>query len=339
MSQLFRSFQEWDPGAAREQILQGRGRTGMRVRGRLDLSRQLQVLKLPIGLTADEIDLADCPQLRRLPHALTCQRLTLRRSGIECLAADLHVKSALDARECRRLECVAGLSVVRLDLTGCVGLVALDERLDVVDLILDGCYQLAELPATIPRRLKNLNLRNCASLVQLPSGLLLDSLDIRGCRRIESLPADIHIKSSIDVAGSGLSALPCSLRSTRVRWNGVQVSDRIAFDPQSITIEEILTEPNAALRRVLLERVGVDWFVDHAEAQVVDTDHDAAGTRRLLRILFDGDEDYLFVEVHCPSTRQRYILRVPPTMRTCQEAVAWTAGYTNPDAYQPAVET
>ncbi|MEQ9379471.1 MAG: hypothetical protein RJP95_01305, partial [Pirellulales bacterium] len=132
---------------------------------------------------------------------------------------------------------------------------------------------------------------------------------------------------------------PWSLRSVRVRWNGVQICDRIAFDPESITVEEILREQNAAVRGVLLERVGADWFVDHSEATLVDEDQDAGGSRRLLRVPFFENEDYLFIELYCPSTGHRYMLRVPPDMRTCQQAVAWTAGYSIPTAYRPVEET
>jgi hypothetical protein len=124
-----------------------------------------------------------------------------------------------------------------------------------------------------------------------------------------------------------------------VRWNGIQVPDRVAFDPESITVTEILTERNAEMRRVLMERVGYEWFVDHARTVLVDEDAAPGGTRRLLRIHFDGEEDYLFVEVRCPSTGSRYVLRVPPEMRTCQQAVAWTAGYSTAERYRPVQET
>jgi hypothetical protein len=33
------------------------------------------------------------------------------------------------------------------------------------------------------------------------------------------------------------------------------------------------------------------------------------------------------------------MLRVPPTVRTCHEAVAWTAGFDDPEQYTPRVET
>jgi hypothetical protein len=32
-------------------------------------------------------------------------------------------------------------------------------------------------------------------------------------------------------------------------------------------------------------------------------------------------------------------VRVPPTMRNCRQAVAWTAGFDNPDDYEPIAET
>ena len=32
-------------------------------------------------------------------------------------------------------------------------------------------------------------------------------------------------------------------------------------------------------------------------------------------------------------------LRVPPTVRTCRAAAAWLAGFSEPDAYRPVLET
>ena len=117
------------------------------------------------------------------------------------------------------------------------------------------------------------------------------------------------------------------------------INERIAFHPERITVNEILSAANAELRRVLLERVGLDRFLSEAGAEVLDQDRDAGGERRLLRVPMSGDEDLVCVLVHCPSTSRRYILRVPPTMKTCHQAIAWTAGFENPDDYSPLVET
>jgi hypothetical protein len=43
--------------------------------------------------------------------------------------------------------------------------------------------------------------------------------------------------------------------------------------------------------------------------------------------------------VVCPSTGRQYVLRVPPTMRSCRQAAAWIAGYDNPADYRPLAET
>ena len=32
-------------------------------------------------------------------------------------------------------------------------------------------------------------------------------------------------------------------------------------------------------------------------------------------------------------------LRVPPEIRTCHQAIAWTAGFSDSESYQPALET
>jgi hypothetical protein len=119
----------------------------------------------------------------------------------------------------------------------------------------------------------------------------------------------------------------------------VPVDERIAFRPESITAEEILNEPNAERRRVLLERLGYEAFLGRAHAELLDRDRDAGGERRLLRVRMLGDEALVCVSVICPSTGRQYVLRVPPTMKSCRQAVAWTAGFDDPGAYRPVRET
>jgi hypothetical protein len=89
----------------------------------------------------------------------------------------------------------------------------------------------------------------------------------------------------------------------------------------------------------MLERYGLDRFMVDAEAETLDEDSDAGGKRRLLRLKLEGDEDLVCVTVVCPSTERQFVLRVPPTMRTCRQAIAWTAGFDDPDMYHPMVET
>ena len=80
-------------------------------------------------------------------------------------------------------------------------------------------------------------------------------------------------------------------------------------------------------------------FLEEAHAEVLDRDRDPGGERQLLRVPLPGDEPLVCVSVFCPSTSRQYVLRVPPTTKTCRQGVAWMAGFDNPDDYRPLVET
>ncbi|HLU11381.1 MAG TPA: hypothetical protein VK003_17030 [Oceanobacillus sp.] len=128
-------------------------------------------------------------------------------------------------------------------------------------------------------------------------------------------------------------------RQVGLEWRGVPIDERIAFHPETITHEEVLAETNAEKRRVLLERMGLEHFMREAQPEVVDTDRDAGGERKLLRIELQGEEPLVCLSVIDPSTGRQYMLRVPPEMTTCHQAAAWIAGFDNPDDYKPLVET
>jgi hypothetical protein len=204
------------------------------------------------------------------------------------------------------------------------------------------CGRLASLPAGIANGLLDLDVSECQSLTELPPGLgQLRTLNLFGCANLQSLPDDIRVHGWVEMAGCGIEALPRSLQSAQVLWRGVRVSDRIVFNPETITVREILRETNAELRRVLLERVGMEWFCENARAQVVDNDVETGGERRLLRVVLDGgeDEDVVCLEVRCPSTGRKYLLRVPPQIASCAQAAAWLAGFNSARRYRPLVET
>jgi len=203
---------------------------------------------------------------------------------------------------------------------------------------LSRCPLWEALPDSVVQSVEMLDVSECPQVVEIPNCFgRLEGLNVSGCRNLTDLPTGIRVRSWIDVADTGLRELPWSLRSVRLLWHGVPVSDRVAFDPESITVEEILAESNQELRRVLLERVGLDWFFEHARPEVRDEDRDAGGTRRLLSIGLNRQEAIVCVQVQCPSTGGKYLLRVPPGMSTCHEAIAWTAGYASPRDYRETI--
>jgi uncharacterized protein DUF6745 len=312
----------------------------MCVQGYLALNDQPTLDSLPANLSASTINVTNCRRLRRLPAGLNCQRLLVGGTELEWLPPDMQVTQRIDASGCPSLRRLPALCVPELDLRGCTALEELPDNLHVRRLDISNCPRISEIPARAASSIEHLTARNCGAMVLLPPQLTkLEQLDVSGCTNLEILPDGMRVRSWIDVAGTSVRQIPSSLRSVRILWHGVPVSDRIAFDPESITVREILTEPNVELRRVLIDRVGMEWFVANSHAEVIDRDRDTGGDRELLRIRFDGGEDVVCVAVHCPSTGRRYVLRVPPEIRTCRQAVAWTAGIQDPSAYQPAVET
>ena len=123
-------------------------------------------------------------------------------------------------------------------------------------------------------------------------------------------------------------------------FHGVRVPAMVIEHPEDITAPQVLAERNAEVARVMLDRMGIERFCRDADSTVLHSDIDGAGQpRRLLSIPMPNDPDrvVVVVEVTCPSTGHHYLLRVPPTMRTCTAAVAWTFNVEVKD-YAPVAE-
>jgi hypothetical protein len=340
MFQWWPSVRAWSPDAARRQILSGRAWQPMRIAGSLNLANAVAIRSLPGRLVADVIDLSGCQNLHALPAGIRCRTLILRQSGVANLPAGMEVTDRIDAAGCRRLRSVGAYRIRELTLRGCLALESLPNGLQARILDVSRCPLLAGLPVSVLASVEHLDFSDNVNVTKLPANFSrLQTLNVSRCSGLAELAEGIRVRSWIDVADSGLRRLPWSLRSVRVLWHGVEVTDRVAFDPESITADEILGERNQALRSVLLARMGMERFFEEAGAQTVHQDQDRGGTRRLLRIEAGLGEPIVCVDVRCPSTGKQYLLRVPPDMQTCRQAIAWTAGYRNPNRYHPVVET
>lgn len=93
--------------------------------------------------------------------------------------------------------------------------------------------------------------------------------------------------------------------------------------PEKLTAEQVLKEDNTELRRVLIEKIGMERFVELAKPEILDEDEKVG---KLLRIKLAGDEDIVLLNVKDSSTDRMYLLRVPPKTKTALEAKAWTFG-------------
>lgn len=187
------------------------------------------------------------------------------------------------------------------------------------------------------RVLGHLDLHGEMHLANLPENLTCESLDISDCENLTTLPKGLHVTRWIELAGSGITSLPAG-HGFVLRWRGVQVNDHIAFASQPITGQDILNTENVELRRVLIERLGYETFLQQVGGLVRDRDTDAGGERQLVYVPFEDDEPLMVLKVTCPSTGHLHVLRVPPHMRSCHQAAAWVAGFDNPDDYHPLLE-
>ncbi|WP_260447502.1 DUF6745 domain-containing protein [Nostoc sp. UCD120] len=187
------------------------------------------------------------------------------------------------------------------------------------------------------RVLGHLDLSGALDLYNLPENLTCESLDISGCVNLTTLPTGLHVTFWIELAESGIASVSAG-HGFVWRWRGVEVTDKIAFESQSLTGQDILNIENVELRRVLIERLGYETFLQQVGGLIRDRDRDAGGERQLVYIPFEDDEPLMVLKVTCPSTGHIHILRVPPYMRNCHQAAAWIAGFDNPDDYHPAIE-
>ena len=119
-------------------------------------------------------------------------------------------------------------------------------------------------------------------------------------------------------------------------WHGVRVPEQVILAPKTLTREDFLSESNLEVRRVIQERMG-SRFVSELGGVVIDTG--PRGALYEVKLPADDPEPMaLYVQLQDASTERQYFLRVPPTIQTAAEAVAWSFGLSMED-YHPQQET
>jgi hypothetical protein len=121
--------------------------------------------------------------------------------------------------------------------------------------------------------------------------------------------------------------------------HGVQVTEQIVMRPETLTVEQIDGEQNQEVRRIMIERFGAARWLREGGAILVH--QDVRG--KLWRKAREGDTDVVMVEVKNSTpepdgTIKDYWLRVPPTVKTVNEAIGWTFNMSATE-YRPQVET
>jgi hypothetical protein len=120
-------------------------------------------------------------------------------------------------------------------------------------------------------------------------------------------------------------------------WHGSRVPESaITCDTNLGTID---SEVNVEIKRVLIERYGAQQFLLDTGAEI--RQHDKFGSLYVKEVW--GDEPIVMVHITNSTAEpdgqfRSYFLRVPPTVATAREAVAWTFGM-SADEYDPLIET
>jgi hypothetical protein len=114
--------------------------------------------------------------------------------------------------------------------------------------------------------------------------------------------------------------------------SGVQVSPSLyEDDPAKWDAYEVLKVPNAQIRCSLLNKMGYDKLLERVKHKVVDVSNDGGQLVEIGAGLAGDsirglDKMMRLVKVICPSTKQTYVLRVPPEIASFEQARQWTFG-------------
>jgi hypothetical protein len=310
---------------------------------------------LPEELFAQDVFIYRCPSFETVPERAWASRMSF--DTCPALRNLLGRATSIEARACPNLSFIGPFHCENLFMPGC-GMEVLPPGVraksvmelsrsrwlreigeqDLSVLNLSGCERLEYLPGYL--RAHRLTLTGCTSLKwQDWADVHVGTLELQDCTQIRTVPEWLTA-GSIDVANSGLRAMPEHLKGKSITWRGVEVDERIAFRPEAIEAKEVLREENSERRRVMLERVGWERFFAEVKPKIIHRDRDPGGERLLMEFRFENDrETAVVLAVQCPSTGRKYFIRVPPERETCHAAAAWIAGFDDEEEYEPVVET
>ena len=105
--------------------------------------------------------------------------------------------------------------------------------------------------------------------------------------------------------------------------DGVQVDRQIVMHPETQTIKQIDSESNGDVRAVRVARYGWPRYLKDTNSTCMDTrDNAVSNTPEALYQTPNGERRFA---VGCPTGRM-FVLSVPPSVNTCEEAQTYLAG-------------
>ena len=129
-------------------------------------------------------------------------------------------------------------------------------------------------------------------------------------------------------------------RKSRKRWDDSQIINKLQdyllfLKGDQLSACEVLSYRNVEIRSLLLNQFGHERLINKLNGKIIHQEGDS----QLLNLnLGNVIEPIRVVKVKDSTTKKYYILRVPHSVKTCAQAIAWTFGLEE-DEYNLIKET
>jgi hypothetical protein len=124
-------------------------------------------------------------------------------------------------------------------------------------------------------------------------------------------------------------------------YEGVRIPPHFYTKPESLSITEVLAHTNTEVRYVGIKIVGMDKVLESNNTKIIHRDKQKNQILFQIKGIFEEPVSYVKVvnsTQEPDGTYKDYYLCVPPDMKTCKQAVAWTFRLEEQE-YQPGQET
>jgi hypothetical protein len=124
-------------------------------------------------------------------------------------------------------------------------------------------------------------------------------------------------------------------------YENIRVPPHYITKPETVTLQEVLAHPNTEVRFVGMKIVGMEKVMNDKKTKVIHRDDEKGQVLFQIKGIFQDPVSYVKVvnsTAEPDGTFKDYYLCVPPDMKTCQQAVAWTFRM-NANEYAPSQET
>jgi hypothetical protein len=115
--------------------------------------------------------------------------------------------------------------------------------------------------------------------------------------------------------------------------NGVRVPKQVIVEPETITLDQVLNEENAEIKRIMMDVYGMGRYLEETKASILDMDTTFThirGEGTMTRALMEDAEKRRYLVSTDGSTSRCYWMQVPNEVSTCVEADKALAGGRDP---------